>query len=134
MKTLPHQVPHGMFSEDYRSAIFKVGDGITMHSYSDSEAGTVIEVSKSGKKIKVRTDKATISPDFKPEFVEGGFAGHCTNQSEQSYTYEQDEEGGVKEYSLRTWRGIKVWTDLGGSPNGSSAISHGRRKFHDYNF
>lgn len=134
MKTESHQIPHGMFDIDYRSAIFKVGDGVSMHGYTDSEAGTVVEVSKSGKKVKVRQNKAIISPDFKPAFDIGGFSAHCSNQQEQHYTYEEDNEGSVSEYSLRKWRGIKVWTRVNGTPDGRSSLSHGRRKFYDYNF
>lgn len=134
MKTEPRQIPHGMFDIDYRSAIFKVGDGVSMHGYSDSEAGTVIAVSKSGKRVKVKQNKATMSADFKPKFDIGGFAAHCINQQDQAYDYEEDSEGSITEYSLRAWRGIKIWTRVNGTPDGRSALSHGRRKFHDYNF
>lgn len=134
MRTEPKDIPHGMFDKDYRSAKFQVGDGVSISRYSDMDAGTVVEVSKSGKRVKVQLDKATLSPDFKPEFIIGGFAGHCINQQDQTYTYEIDPDGRIEEFTLRTWRGVKVWTPKGCTPDGSSAIYHGRRSFHDYNF
>lgn len=72
-------------------------------------------------------DKATLNPDFKPEFIPGGFAAHCTNQSEQSYTYEPDEKGEVTTFH---------WSDKFqryGQP-GNLTLSKGRHEFYDYNF
>lgn len=80
-------------------ATVKVGDGVTINLWSDRHAATVIKVT--AKTVTVRRDKATLNPDFKPEFIPGGFAAHCTNQSEQSYTYEPDEK---ERYELFTGR------------------------------
>jgi hypothetical protein len=104
----------------------KVGDGVTMHLYSDAHAGTVIKVTKT--QVVVQRDKATINPDFKPEMVAGGFAGHCTNQREQTYTYEQDSKGETvtfrwsekKQRYCNNQRGYK--------------LTKGRHEFYDYNF
>ena len=103
----------------------KVGDGVTIHLWSDSEAYTVIK--RTPKRITVQRDKATLSSDFKPEWIEGGFAGHCINQNEQSWTYESDPEG-------RTL--VLGWSDkLGGwkDPYGRK-VQLGRHEFYDYNF
>lgn len=103
----------------------KVGDGVTVRYYSDSEAYTVIKRTKST--ITIQRDKATLDPNFKPEFIAGGFAGHCVNQNEQTYTYERDENG-----TIQTAR----WSEKDGmfKVNGCLKVFNGRREFYDYNF
>ncbi len=103
----------------------KVGDGATINLWSDRHACTIIKVTKTT--VTVRRDRAILNPDFKPEFVIGGFAGHCTNQSEQSYTYERDEQGEVTTIH---------WSEkyqMYGRP-GFPTLSKGRHEFYDYNF
>ena len=102
-----------------------VGDGVTVNLWSDRYAATVIKVTKST--VTVRRDKATLNPDFKPEWIPGGFAAHCTNQDEQSYTYEPDEKG--TEYTFRWSRKYQRY----GQP-GNLTLSKGRHEFYDYNF
>lgn len=102
-----------------------VGDGVTVNLWSDRYAATVIK--KTAKSVTVRRDKATLDPNFKPEWIAGGFAGHCVNQDEQSYTYEPNENG-----ELYTFR----WSDKYGhygQPN-DLTLSKGRHEFYDYNF
>lgn len=77
--------------------------------------------------VTVRRDKATLNPDFKPEWIPGGFAAHCTNQEEQSYTYEPDESGTV--YTFRWSNKYQRY----GQP-GNLSLSKGRHEFYDYNF
>ena len=104
----------------------KVGDGVTMHLYSDAYAGTVVKVTKST--VTVQKDKATLDPNWKPEMVAGGFAGHCTNQNEQTYTYERNENG-----ETVTFR----WSDkYEGYRNNKMGyvLTKGRREFYDYNY
>lgn len=105
----------------------KVGDGVTIHLYSDAHAGTVIKKTKTT--ITVQQDKATIDPNFKPEFIVGGFAGHCTNQHEQTYTYERNPNGNVTVY-----RWSKKYNRYQGGGDGSIIVTKGRREFYDYNF
>ena len=103
----------------------KVGDGATICLYTDKEACTIIKVTK--KTITVRRDKATLDPSFKPEFIPGGFAAHCTNQNEQKYTYEPDPNGAVSTFH---------WSDkyqTYGQP-GNLKLIKGRHEFYDYNF
>ena len=102
-----------------------VGDGVTVNLWSDRYAATVIKVTKST--VTVRRDKATLNPNFKPEWIPGGFAAHCTNQDEQSYTYEPDEKG--TEYTFRWSRKYQRY----GQP-GNLTLSKGRHEFYDYNF
>lgn len=103
----------------------KVGDGVTVNLWSDRHACTVTKVTKAF--VVVQRDKATLDPEFKPEWILGGFAGHCVNQDEQSYTYERDENG--QTYKL-------YWSNRYsryGQP-GSPSLSKGRHEFYDYNF
>lgn len=114
------------FRERYLTpANIRVGDGVTVNLWSDRHAATVIKVTKST--VTVRRDKATLNPDFKPEWIPGGFAGHCTNQDEQTYTYEPDEKG--TQYTFRWSRKYQRY----GQP-GDLTLSKGRHEFYDYNF
>lgn len=106
-------------------ATAKVGDGASVRYWSDIEAGTIVKVTKST--ITIQRDKATLDPNFKPEWIPGGFAGHCTNQDEQTYTYERDPNG-----KLTTLRWSKKYNQYG-QPNDLRAIK-GRHEFYDYNF
>lgn len=105
----------------------EVGDGVTLHFWSDAHACTVIAKTKTT--ITIQRDKATLNPEFKPEWIAGGFAGHCTNQDEQTYTYERDPNGEI--YRCR-------WSEKYGryqtGSDGSMKITRGRREFYDYNF
>lgn len=103
----------------------KVGDGVTVNLYSDRHAGTVVKVTKSS--ITIQRDKATLDPNFKPEWIVGGFAGHCTNQDEQTYTYERDENGQI--YTIRWSKAYNKY----GRP-GNLTASKGRHEFYDYNY
>lgn len=103
----------------------KVGDGVTVHYWTDAHAGTVIK--RSAKSLTIRQDKAILDPDFKPDFITGGFAAHCTNQDEQSYTYEPNEDGRIyKAYWSDRKRGFFAEKCL--------RITKGRHEYYDYNF
>ena len=109
---------------------FEVGDGATVHYYSDCKAFTVIEVSKSGKRIKIQNDKATLlngvnsgEPDALI-MTSGGFAGHTSGS--QRYKYERDESRGILTASLRKDGNWRV-TDHG-------KVSSGRYEFYNFNF
>ena len=100
------------------------GDGVTLCFYSDAEAYTIIK--RTAKTLTIQRDKATLSPDFKPEFIPGGFCGTVVNQHEQTYTYEPDPNGSVR---IARWSEKKkgfYWHDLHVTP--------GRHEFYDYNF
>jgi hypothetical protein len=114
---------NGMF---LTPANIKVGDGVTMHLYSDAHAGTVIKKTKTS--VTVQRDVATIDPNFKPEITPGGFAGHCTNQGDQKYTYEQNPNG-----QTVTFRWSKKYNRFMNNQQ-VRTISKGRREFYDYNF
>lgn len=110
---------------DYVRENIKVGDGATVHYWSDAEAYTVIK--RTGKTLTLRRDKATLKESFKPEFVVGGFAAHCLNQEEQEYDYEPDPDGRiVTAYWSERRKGFYVEKTL--------RVSAGRHEFYDYNF
>lgn len=115
-----------------------VGDGVSVSLWTDVDAYTIIK--KTATTIILQEDKATPDPSFKPEFIPGGFAGHCTNQSDQTYTYEHDPNGAIVKISLRRWADDngnerRKWKKTGVRTfeAGGNAYA-GRRKFHDYNF
>lgn len=106
-------------------ATAKVGNGATICLWSDRHACTIIKVTKTT--VTVRRDKATLKPEFKPDFIVGGFSVHCTNQEEQDYTYEADENGTVETF---------YWSNKYnqyGTPNNPCLI-RGRHEYYDYNF
>jgi len=115
-----------------------IGDGVTVSLWTDREAYTII--AKTAKTMTLQEDKATLSPDWKPEFVTGGFAGHCTNQDDQVYIYERDPDGHKIKISARSWPdqegGTRFrWKKQGVGTNVLGGnVFVGRRKFHDYNF
>lgn len=104
----------------------EIGEGITVNLYSDSHAYTVIKRTKST--ITIQRDKATLKPESKPEFIEGGFSCICTNQNDQDYDYERDENGRI--LTLRWSNKYNTWS----TGNHGSSVSLGRHEFYDYNF
>lgn len=98
---------------------------MTICYWSDKHAATVIK--KTPFSLTVRRDKATLDPGFKPEWIPGGFAAHCTNQDEQTYTYEPDPDGDVQTFRWSNKYGTY------GQP-GDLRLIKGRHEFYDYNF
>jgi hypothetical protein len=121
-----HKKAQEYSSQFLTPANVKVGDGVTMHLYSDSHAGTVVKVTKTS--VTVQRDKSTLDPNFKPDFVVGGFAGHCTNQSDQRYTYEADPNGELVKFN---WS--KKYSQFRNTKQGRS-LTKNRHEFYDYNF
>ena len=121
-------------NEKYPYAVFKVGDRANERGYTDVRPCTVVKVERNGSRVIVRSDKFERNKDSKPEFVPGGFAGHCTNQHEIKYDISEDLNGYEAAYTLRKWRGRYCWTAAGCSPDGRNQIGKGWRAFYDYNF
>lgn len=103
----------------------QVGDGVTVHLWSDAHAYTIIR--RSPRSLTLRRDKATLAKGWKPEIIPGGFAGHCINQEDQEYTYEENENG---EIAIAHWSQKKH----GFYVQRSKYVSPGRHEFYDYNF
>ena len=121
-----------------RNSALAIGDGVTVSVWTDCEAYTLIK--RTATTMTLRADKAVRDPAFKPEIVAGGFAGHCVNQEDQTYTYEPDLTGSTIKVSLRRWADEegnerRLWKKVGTKTfERGGNVYPGRRKFHDYNF
>jgi len=100
-----------------------VGEGATLHFYTDAHAFTIISVSKSGKSFKMQRDTATRLDD--PITIIGGFSGHTVNNRNIRYSYEQNTDGGVIEVRM---------TQRGWKHRATQTVTSGRGEFYDYNF
>ena len=96
----------------------EVGMGATMISWTDREPATIIEVSKSGKKITNQTDIATRTDD------------HGMSDA-KSYTFERNPKAYATEYSLRK---NGRWVRVGQPQTGSSLLVGHREEYYDYSF
>ena len=103
----------------------QVGDGATVHLYSDAEAYTIIK--RTANTLTLRRCKATHADGWKPEYIPGGFSAICINDHEQKWQYEEDENGAIVKanWSNRDCR-FRVY--------GSCTVSYGRHERYDYNF
>lgn len=115
------------------------GDGITVSVWTDAHAYTVVRASKT--RIVAREDNATLDRDFfRPEIIPGGFAGHCTNQHKQIYSYSPNPQGRLVTVSLRRWKDEdgnerRAWKAAGFDTHAQGGnVAPGRHKFRDYNF
>jgi hypothetical protein len=74
-----------------RDQVAPIGKFVNQHLWSDAHVvGKIIgHFGKTG--IIVEPWTATKDPNFKPEFIPGGFSAHCLNQNEQSWIYKKDE-------------------------------------------
>ena len=95
-----------------------VGMVATMLSWTDRTAATIIEVSKSGKKIKIQEDKSTRTDS-------NGMS------DAQAYSYETNPNGSTREYSLRK---NGRWVRVGQPQTGSSLLVGHREEYYDYSF
>ena len=91
------------------------------------ECVTIDETLKEAKTLRIQRDKATLADDYKPEFIPGGFAAHCTNNSSQHYDYARNPEGVIK---------TAYWSESSGCfrVGGAMVVTPGRHEFYDYNF
>ena len=95
--------------------------------YSDVYPFEIIE-RRTDRKLMVREMEAELDPEWKCETVIGGFAGHCTNNRSQRYTYSSDENYPIKAIRLNKQG---VWKDKYGHEYSLNDHPH---KFYDYNF
>jgi hypothetical protein len=97
------------------------------YGYSDTDPYEIVR-RVSDKCLEVRAMDAELSKDWKPEFVSGGFAGHCVNNERQQWIITPNVNGRVLRIRLRkdgTWR----------SKYGERfALSETPSKHRDYNF
>ena len=96
------------------------------YGYSDVNPYEVVRV-VSEKTIEVRAMNAEKDPTWTPEWVVGGFAGHCTNQHSQRWIITSDESAPT----LRIRLGKHGWKSADGRKFG---LSDEPQRFYDYNF
>ena len=112
-----------MFSDWYHE--MDVGDKAHVRMWSDEYPVTIIK--KTATTLTVRRDKAVLDPNWKPEFVLGGFSAHCTNNDEQKWIISDDPDGDVEVF--RWSKCMNCFKD-----NCNCKLLPGWTKVHDYNF
>lgn len=122
-------------------ATSKVGDGATVHGYSDSKACTIVAISE--KKITVQYDTAKLlngAQSGEPDAIKfdvGGFSAHCSGT--QRWETTPNPEGGKETFSLRKWKNYKGepvqrWAPVGSKRQDGYSLSEGRHHHYDFNF
>jgi len=96
----------------------EVGMGATILGWTDRKACTIVEVSASKRSIKVQRDIATRTDD------------HGASDS-QSYNYERDPEGEVREFTLRK---NGAYVEKGASMRGYRLRLGARNEYFDFSF
>jgi hypothetical protein len=109
-------------------AELQIGEGVTLHGYSDATAYTIIH--KTAKSMKIQRDKVEHINKKDLEFHIGGFSAHCSNQNGQQYSYERDLQGSIETIRLRQCGRWKT----AGQTSGAMRASEGRHEFYDFNF
>jgi hypothetical protein len=104
-----------------------VGDGVTVHGWSDSHAYTVVKVN-GATKFTAQRDKATRTNRDDDTFSPGGFFGHTTSPKGQGWSYETDEDGSTITVTRRKDGTFRP------SGQGTKPVSMGRHEYYDYNF
>ena len=120
-------VRHTSFVLDPWAVCKKAAEGLclNLHMYSDSKAFRITRMTPSGKTAYVRRVQATKDPEWKPETVPGGFAGHTTNNREQRWVY-----GDLVGPEIAVRQTKKGWR----SKLGNHSLSEEPFEFYDYNF
>ena len=131
---------------------YKVGDGATIHRYSDANAFTVIKVTPTT--ITLQRDKATLLNGANSgeadalKCTPGGFAGHT--EGTQRYSYERDTNGAI-EVARLSKKPFMRWTKDAGKEYApgkraygyvaepmfkakGQTVTPGRNEHYDFNF
>ena len=113
----------------------KIGDKCYITRYSDIDPATVIK--RTPRYCWVQLDKAERDPDWKPDYIQGGFSVHCTNQRSQKWIIERNEQGPIEKFYMRMSDGVWIKsTPQGNSKDttGSCRLKLGWKKYYDFNF
>ena len=94
--------------------------------YSDVNPFEIIR-QISDKTIEIRAMNAERDPNWKPDFVPGGFCGTVVNQRDQSWIISSSADSPV----VRIRLGKQGWKDANGR---RFQLADQPRKFYDYNF
>lgn len=119
---------------------FAVGDQATFTVYSDSHAGYITKVSKSGGTVLFQRANAELlngpnsGADDALQVYPGGFVAHV--EGTQRYKITPNPNGWIDKFTYRDYgNGKGVWK-LAGSPTRSGGNTLGKGHYHhyDYNF
>lgn len=117
------RVREEMYQEWYKE--MTVGDHAHVLLWSDIEPVTIIK--QTATTLTVRYDKAERDPNWKPEWVVGGFSAICTNSSDQRWIIEEDPNGRTEVFRWHRSTGEYV------SSSGLRLRPEWHKKY-DYNF
>ena len=112
-----------MLSDYYHE--MEVGDRAHVMMWSDIYPVTILR--KTATTLTVRRDKATLDPNWKPDWIIGGFSAHCTNNEDQEWIIEEDPDGEIEVF--RWSKRLNCFKD-----KSDCKLLPGWKKFHDYNF
>ena len=84
-----------------------------------------VVVKRTAKTVTLAKVKTTRDPEFKPDFVAGGYAGYCTNQHEQTWLFDGFDENDTTVIRM---------TKKGWARKGTRYTEDVAREFYDYNF
>jgi len=91
--------------------------------YSDTRVW--VEVKRTAKTVTLAPVEVERDPEWKPDFSVGGFAGHCNNQSDQTWLFDHID--------YRINRTVRM-TIKGWSYRGITFVENTARYLYDYNF
>jgi len=97
-----------------------------LYGYSDVSPYEVVRVI-SEKTIEIRAMNASRDPNWQPEIIPGGFAGHCINQNDQKWIIESNPS--IEVIRLRKRKDGKWYSVFG-----KHVLSNEPVYFYDYNF
>lgn len=84
-----------------------------------------VEVRRTAHTVTLAKVDVKADPEWKPEILPGGFAGHCTNQHRQTWEFDRIDEGRQVVISM---------TKRGWARKGAHFIEGQAREFYDWNF
>ncbi len=120
---LARQEAQDKLFREYNSSL-EVGDHGSVKLYTDSNPCTVIKRTKTT--VTVRFDKAERDPNWKPEWVAGGFSAICLNDNDQRWIIEEDENGTTERF---------YWSDKENCfVHNGCRLTPGWYKYYDFNF
>ena len=126
VQELPSSYIGSEFTNEWTYSIESFTYGYANHiGWTDVNPYEIVKVI-SDKTIEIREMKSEKLP-WKAEWVEGGFAGHCTNQRDQKWKISSDE-------NIPTIRARKRKDGYFHSSHGKHLLEEEPRKFYDYNF
>lgn len=93
--------------------------------YGHSQSYPWVELRRTAKTVTLQKVNVQKDPDWTPNIIPGGFAGHCDNQHEQTWLFKDIDEGYQRTIRL---------TKNGWMGNGEKFRENVAREFYDYNF